>query len=264
MKNSNSSYLIQSLLTSIDVLDCFSKEEKNLGISEISRKLGLNKSRVHRILLTLEGRGIVVRNPDTMKYRLGLKLFQLGHLVEEQLEIRHCAHPFMEKLALETEETINLNIIYNGKRMSVKKIESRHEIRQAVELGKSIPIHSGAPGKVLMAYLPVDSLRQLLEENELTTMGPNTITDGDDLLIELSRIRDQGYSISFEETYLGAVSIAAPVRDFSGSVIAALSVTGPVSRFSDQNISRFIPLVIGSANSISGALGYRLEKEEIQ
>ncbi len=262
--NNNPNYLIQSLLTSIDVLDCFSREEQNLGISEISRKLGLNKSRVHRILLTLEQRSIVVKNPDTMKYRLGLKLFQLGYLVEEQLEIRHYAHPFMQNLALETKETINLNVLYNGRRMSVKKIESPHEIRQAVELGKSLPIHSGAPGKVLMAYLPDDSLTGLLEDKKLITMGPNTITDREDLLAELSKVRKQGYSISFEETYLGAVSIAAPVRDFSGSVIAALSVTGPVSRFTDVNIRRFIPLVIGAANSISTALGYSLETVKSQ
>lgn len=258
MNNSNANYLIQSLLTSFDVLDCFSREEKNLGISEISRKLGLNKSRVHRILITLEDRGMVVKDPETMKYRLGLKLFQLGHLVEEQLEIRNCAHPFMQELAVETEETINLNVIYNGKRMSVKKIESPHEIRQAVELGKTIPLHSGAPGKVLLAFLPAENLVDFLAESELLPMGPNTIIDRDSLVTELESIREQGYSISVEETYLGAVSIAAPVRDFSGNVIAAISVTGPVSRFSGEKISCFIPLVTNAAESISEALGYHL------
>jgi DNA-binding IclR family transcriptional regulator len=249
--------MIQSVLTSIDVLDCFSREEQNLGISDISRKLGLNRSRVHRILLTLEEKGFVVKDPGTMKYRLGLKLFQLGHLVEEQIEIRHCAHPYMQKLVNETEETVNLNVIYNGKRMSIKKIESPHDIRQAVTLGKMLPLYSGAPGKVLMAFLPSDKLEDYLKETELQLAGPNTITDRDELLQELEKIRKCRYAISREETYLGAFSIAAPVWDFSGNVTAALSVTGPVSRFSDDRIREFVPLVINAARSISVELGYQ-------
>lgn len=257
MKNSVPNYMIQSVLTSIDVLDCFSRDEQNLGISEISRKLGLNKSRVHRILLTLEEKGFVVKDPGTLKYRLGLKLFQLGHLVEEQIEIRHCAHPYMQRLVEVTEETVNLNVIYDGKRMSIKKIESPHEIRQAVTLGKMLPLHSGAPGKVLMAYLSSERLEDFLDNTELQTAGPNTITDRDELLLELQRIRECGYAISREETYLGAFSIAAPVWDFSGLVIAALSVTGPVSRFSDDRVREFVPLVTAATKSLSRELGYQ-------
>jgi DNA-binding IclR family transcriptional regulator len=163
----------------------------------------------------------------------------------------------MQKLVNETEETVNLNVIYNGKRMSIKKIESPHDIRQAVTLGKMLPLYSGAPGKVLMAFLPSDKLEDYLKETELQLAGPNTITDRDELLQELEKIRKCRYAISREETYLGAFSIAAPVWDFSGNVTAALSVTGPVSRFSDDRIREFVPLVINAARSISVELGYQ-------
>lgn len=249
-------YHIQSLQSALDVLEAFSLKEKNLGISEISRKLDMNKSRVHRILVTLENSGYVTRNDETQKYRLGLKLFQLGHIVEEQMEVSHFALPVMQKLAFETQETVNLNVIHDGQRMSVEKIESPHEIRQAVELGKTLPLYSGAPGKVLLANLPQNRINEILHQAKLKAMGPRTITDPGKLMEELEKVRDLGYSVSFEETYLGAVSIAAPVRDFSGKVIAAISITGPVSRFSEENIKRFIPLALQAGKEISAALGY--------
>jgi len=147
--------------------------------------------------------------------------------------------------------------------MSVEKNESPHEIRQAVELGKTLPLYSGAPGKVLLANLPQVRIHEILHQAKLKAMGPRTITDPEKLIEELQKVRDLGYSVSFEETYLGAVSIAAPVRDFSGMVIAAISITGPVSRFSKENIAKFIPLAIQAGKEISVALGYsdRTENE---
>ena len=256
MSDLKTQYHIQSLQSALDVLEAFTLQERQLGISDISRKLGMNKSRVHRILVTLENSGYVNRNEETQKYRLGLKLFQLGHIVEEQMEVRHSALPVMKELALETEETINLNVIHDGHRMSVEKIESPHEIRQAVELGKTLPLYSGAPGKVLLANLPEAKRNEIIHHVVLQRMGPRTITDPEKLHTELEKVREVGYSVSFEETYLGAVSIAAPVRNFSGTVIAAISITGPVSRFSTEKIDKFIPLAIRAGKVISKALGF--------
>jgi len=257
MSKKRSDYYIQSIKRAVQILSSFSLKEKELGITELSKKLNLHKSTIHRILVTLEDESLVVKNQTTQKYRLGIKLFELGHIVQGQMEIRAYALPIMKELAQKTEESIDLNIISDGKRVSIEKIESSHDIRRIIQLGKSLPLYCGGSGKALLAFLPDKEIDKIIQKEKLIPFGPNTITDPVKLKEHLREIQKKGYAISCEERILGSISIGAPIWDHQREVIASLSISGPTTRFSKQKISKFIFLLKEAANKISASLGYR-------
>lgn len=256
MNKKRSDYYIESIKRAIQILNSFTIKEKELGVTELSRRLNLHKSTIHRILITLEDEGFIVKNQITQKYYLGIKLFELGHIVQNQMEIRTYALPIMKELAQETEESIDLNIISDDKRVSIEKIESPHDIRRIIQLGKSLPLYCGSSGKALLAFLPDEEIDRFIKKEKLVKLGPNTITDPKKLKEHLKEIKGKGYAISFEERVLGSASIAAPILDYSGKVIASLSVSGPISRFNEKKIPPFISLVKEAADRISSLLGY--------
>ena len=159
MNKKQSDYYIESIKRAIQVLNSFSLEEKELGVTELSKRLNLHKSTVHRILVTLASEGIVVKNQDNQKYRLGIILFKLGSIVQQQLEIRECALPIMEDLAQKTKESIYLNVISGRKRISIEKVESSNYVRRVIRLGESLPLYTGGSGKVLLANFPDEEIK---------------------------------------------------------------------------------------------------------
>jgi len=256
-----SDYYIHSIKRAIQILNSFTLQKKELGITELSKKLNLHKSTVHRILVTLEDESLVVRNQISQKYRLGIKLFELGHIVKEQIEIKDYALPIMKDLAQKTEESIDLNILSNGKRVSIEKIESSHDVRRIIQLGKSLPLYCGGSGKALLAFLPDEEIEKILQKEKLVPFGPNTITDATKLKKHLKEIQKNGYAISVEERILGSASVAAPILDYEGKVVASLSISGPTTRFTKKKVPIFISLVKEAAQKISVYLGYHIKKE---
>jgi len=251
-----SDYYIHSIKRAIQILNSFTLQKKELGITELSKKLNLHKSTVHRILVTLEDESLVVRNQISQKYRLGMKLFELGHIVKEQIEIKDYALPIMKDLAKKTEESIDLNILSDGKRVSIEKIESSHDIRRIIQLGKSLPLYCGGSGKALLAFLPDEEIDKIIQKEKLITFGPKTIIDPIKLKKHLKEIQKNGYATSVEERILGSASVAAPVLDYEGKVVASLSISGPTTRFTKKKVSIFISLVKEAAQEISVSLGY--------
>lgn len=260
MDKKRSDYYIESIKRAIQVLNSFKLKEKELGVTELSKRLNLHKSTIHRILITLEDEAFIVKNQITQKYYLGIKLFELGHIVQNQMEIRTHALPTMKELAQKTEESVDLNIISDGRRVSIEKIESSQDIRHIIQLGKSLPLYCGGSGKVLLAFLPEEEIDKFITQEKLVKLGPNTITDPKKLKEHLNEIKRKGYAISFEERTLGSASIGAPIFDYSGKVVASLSVSGPISRFTKKKISLYIPLIKEAADRVSSLIGYREEK----
>ncbi|MBA3061393.1 MAG: IclR family transcriptional regulator [Atribacteria sp.] len=256
MSKKRSDYYIQSIKRAIQILNSFTPQEKELSITELSKKLNLHKSTIHRIFVTLEDESLVVKNQITQKYRLGIKLFELGHLVQDQMEIRAYALPIIKELAQKTEESVDLNILSDGKRVSIEKIESPHDVRRIIQLGKSLPLYCGGSGKALLAFLPDEEIDEILHKEELIPLGPNTITNPVQLKKHLKEIRRKGYAISFEERILGSASIAAPILDYKGKVVASLSISGPTTRFTKKKVPILISLVKEAAQKISTSLGY--------
>jgi len=187
---------------------------------------------------------------------LGIKLFELGQITQNQTEVRTCALPIMKELAKKTEESIDLNIISDGKRVSIEKVESSQDIRKIIQLGKSLPLYCGGSGKALLAFLPEEEIDKFIKQERLVKLGPNTITDPKKLKEHLKQIKENGYAISFEERVLGSVSIGAPIFDHSGKIVASLSVSGPISRFNKKKISLCISLIKEATDKISSLLGY--------
>lgn len=256
MSKKRSDYYIQSIKRAIQILNSFTPQEKELSITELSKRLNLHKSTIHRILVTLEDESLVVKNQITQKYHLGIKLFELGHLVQDQMEIRAYALPIIKELAQKTEESVDLNILSDGKRVSIEKIESPHDVRRIIQLGKSLPLHCGGSGKALLAFLPDEEIDKIIQKEKFIPFGPNTITDPTKLKEHLKEIRKNGYAISFEERILGSASVAAPVLDYKGKVVASLSISGPTTRFTKKKIPVLISLVKEAAQKISASLGY--------
>lgn len=258
MSKKRSDYYIQSIKRAIQILNSFTSKEKELSITELSKRLNLHKSTIHRILVTLEDESLVIKNQITQKYHLGIKLFELGHLVQDQMEIRTYALPVMKELAQKTEESIDLNIVSDGKRVSIEKIESPHDIRRIIQLGKSLPLYCGGSGKALLAFLPDEEIDKIIQQENLLPLGPNTITDPAKLREHLKEIRKNRYAISIEERSLGSASIAAPIWDYTRKVVASLSISGPTTRFTKQKIPTLISLVKEAAKEISKSLGYQI------
>ena len=258
MSKKRSDYYIQSIKRAIQILNSFTPREKELSITELSKKLNLHKSTIHRILVTLEDESLVTKNQITQKYSLGIKLFELGHVVQDQMEIRTHALPVMKELAQKTEESIDLNILSEGKRVSIEKIESPHDVRRIIQLGKSLPLYCGGSGKALLAFLPDEEIDKIIQKEKFIPFGPNTITDPTKLKEHLKEIRKNGYAISFEERILGSASIAAPIIDYKGKVVASLSISGPTTRFTKKMIPLLISRVKEAAQKISASLGYRV------
>jgi IclR family transcriptional regulator, KDG regulon repressor len=255
-----SDYYIKSIKRSIKILNSFTLQKKELGITELSKMLKLHKSTIHRILVTLEDENILVKNQISKKYRLGMKLFEFGNIAKEQIEINVIALPIMENLAKKTEESIDLNILLDDKRVSVEKIESPHDLRRIIQLGRSLPLYCGGSGKAILAFLPASKIKRIIRKENLICLGPKTITDPVILREHLEEIRKNGYAQSFEERVSGSSSVAAPIFDYKGNVIASISISGPITRFTKKKIPEFITLVKEAAHNISETFGYYKNK----
>jgi len=256
MKKNRTDYYIESIKRATQILKSFTANEKEFGVTELSKKLNLHKSTIHRILITLEDEGFLVKNKLTQKYSLGIKLFELGHILQNQIEVRSVALPIMKELAKKTGESIDLNIVSDNKRISIEKIESSQDIRKIIQIGKILPLYCGGSGKALLAHLPEENIDTYIKETKLEKLGPNTITDPDKLKEHLKQIKNDGYAISFEERITGSVSIGAPIFDYTRNVIASISVSGPISRFPKDKIQLYISLVKEETLKISSLMGF--------
>ncbi|XOK62454.1 IclR family transcriptional regulator [Paenibacillus elgii] len=237
------------------MLECFTIEKPEWGVTELSEHLGLYKSVVHRMLVTLEHRGFVTQNPQSQKYMLGIKLFELGVVVGNQMNLRTVAKPVMEELCENTKETVMLMIVDGLEGICVEKVESTQSVRYTSPLGKRVPLHAGATTKILLAYLPEDKIDKIISKG-LPKFTDYTVSDPDELRQQLQTIRKQGYCISSNDFSLGGMGIAVPIMDHSGEVVAGLSISGLEFRMNDIADS-LLRQCQAAADSISKRLGAR-------
>ncbi|WP_150274696.1 IclR family transcriptional regulator [Paenibacillus tepidiphilus] len=235
------------------LLECFTDLRPEWGVTELSEELDCYKSVIHRMLTTLEARGYVTQNPVTKKYRLGLKLFELGMVVARGMNLRTLARPVLETLAERTGETVLLTIVDGQSGVCIEKMESHESIKSTSQLGKRVPLYGGAPTKLLMAYLP-EYEREGIIAGGLNAFSPFTDTDPDTLRESLAKIRAQGYSWTFQEVDMGSVGIAFPVRDHEEKVVASIAILGPEFRM-EGKMERCHEACGEAAQAISRGLG---------
>lgn len=249
---------VHSVEKALTILEALSGVHE-MGISELSRELGIGKATIYRLITTLRIHGYVEQTV-TEKYKLSFKLFELGNMMVNQIGIRKTSHPFLEQLAVATKETVNLAVLDQSSVIYIDRIESPEPLRMILDVGTRFPVFCSALGLTLLAYLEpaeVDNLlAQVQQEGQLIKYTENTIVDLNFIKEKLSIIRKQSYTFDNEFYLAGIRSIAAPVFNHSGRVIAAISVTGPSIRMTDKVVSEFIPLVKESAKSTSIQLGF--------
>ncbi|MFZ5626362.1 MAG: IclR family transcriptional regulator [Bacillota bacterium] len=248
---------LQTLERGLKVLSCFTAERNEWGISELARELGLAKSIVHRLVSTLEQGGFLEQNPLTHRYRLGLRLFELGSLVAADREVRQYALPVMQELAAETGETVNLTVVnyQTWEGVCLATVDSPQSVKFTTRVGTSMPLHWGASHKILLAFLQDEEIRQAIEVKGLPGLTANTITSVERLWQEVATIRARGYALSFEEVDPGAAAVAAPIFGCDGRIAAGLTVVGPLYRLTEKKIQAIIPLVCQGAGRITARLG---------
>lgn len=239
----------------VEVLDCFSTDRPAWSLAELSARLDLPKSTLHRFLVGLERNGLARRGHEDGKWRLGHRLVIWGNLAAATTGITHVAAPVMRELAETTRETVLLTEYHDGEVVCMDKIETNHSVRIALAVGERRAPHAGASSKVLMAYLPEAEITAIIGEKGLPRYCAQTITDPDHLRRELALIRQNGYALSYEETDYGMWGIATPVRDWNGRVVAALGIAGPTVRHSEEAAQRYVGLCCEAAARLSKLLG---------
>ena len=247
-------YRIKVLHKAFRLLDLFGSEEvEELAVPEIIEKLGYTQPTVFRIINNLEEEGYLEKNTETGRYRLGMRLFFLGSRVKPYHLLKNAARPLLGKLHQQTGETVHLAVLHKYEVLYLDKIQSSHTVRVVIsQVGRKLPAHCSGVGKALLAHLPMDEVKEAVEEAGLPTFTVNTITTWNRLKEELENIREQGFAVDNEEIEIGLKCVAAPVF-IDRQVVAALSVSLPKMRFSQAGPD--LPqVVMGTARELSAVL----------
>ncbi|HLE39875.1 MAG TPA: IclR family transcriptional regulator [Nitrospirota bacterium] len=259
MKREKANYLIQSVSHALDILESFTKTADELGVTELSKRLGLHKNNVFRLLATLEHRGYIEQNSTTENYRLGPKTLQLGATFIEQRECRRQARPILESLMAASGETAVVAVLRANKVIYMDSVETDKTVRAVSRIGAMLPAHCTAVGKAQLAFLPTAEIERLYPENTLLSgLTSKSIKTRDALLAELKTVPEKGYAFENEECDIEVRSIAAPVRDFSKNVIAAVGIVVPASRLTDEKLRKdgIVQMVMDAGRAISAKLGF--------
>ena len=246
---------IKSVEKAIDILSCFTIESPSLTVTEISIATGFNQSTVSRILATLEKKRCMERNPHGGKYRLGIKFHQWKSILSQETSLADLARPAMEKLRDLCGEEVSLYVLGEGNRICVEAVKSHHGVAKVTQVGKVYPLHCGASGKVLLAYLPEKIRHSIISGRPLEKYTSKTITDPEELEADLEKIRRDGYAVSLEEREKGTYSVVTPVMANREKIIASLSISGPIFRLSDEQREKNIKAALDAAAEISMTLG---------
>ena len=253
----NSIYRVQALERALDILDCFSFQNRELSLFDVVNRTGLNKTTAKRLIANLTTRGYLQQDSQTRKYQLGMRLFELGGVVFSSFSLRRSAAAPMTGLQNETEATVLLGVRMEDHLVYVDKREGEGMIRISSDVGWRRPLHYGMLGMVLMASLESREADRILEKYPLEAHTPFSITDLDAFSLRLEEIRVQGYVIEKEEAVEGLIGIAAPIKDHSRQVVAAIGIALPVGqRNLKEGLDHTVEFVKKTSNLISSDLGY--------
>lgn len=246
---------LSSVKNALRILRSFTMEEPEKKISDLSTSLGINKSTVSRTMATLASEGFVYKDPESRKYRLGLSILSLSGIVNSHMDIYKESQSVLNRLVESIGETAHISVLDNDEVIYLQKVDCHHPVRVLTNVGKRNPPYCTSSGKVLLAYSD-DQLVDRVIEKGLTRFTKNTITDPSKLLAHLKQIKENGYTFSSEEILEGVNSIAAPVYDYRGKVIAALAIVGPKQRIQANKVPGYAKKVIQAAMEISNRMGY--------
>jgi IclR family KDG regulon transcriptional repressor len=244
----------KTFLKGLRLLETLARSEHGRGVTELACELGLTKSNVHRLLQTLMHRGFVEQELQSANYRCTLKLFDLGSVVADGIEVKQVALPYLTELAKQTRETIHLSVLEGAEVLYLHKIDSPQPVRAYSRIGGRAPAHCVATGKALLAFSPNEQLAVL--DGHFSRHTALSITNAGQLQRELAKVREQGFAVNRGEWRESVGGVAAPVFDATCYVNSAIGVSGPITRLTPRVMRDFAPLIIETAQAISRALGY--------
>lgn len=244
---------VRAVERALQILGCFDHAHPERGVSDIAKAVGLHKATAYRIVSTLVSYGYLERAEDGQRYRLGMAMATLGFLALRRVDVRREAMPIMADLAARLNETCDLSVYNRGEVYFLEVVQGSRALTIAAAVGRSLPVHATASGKVLLAYLP-ETESEVIFEGPLVAHTEQTITRPAQLRKQLEIVRMQGYAVDDEELELGVRAVSVPVRDREGRVTAALSVTCPTSRLPQDRI----PVIAAEARQAGDAISQRL------
>jgi len=250
MKHTPESYNVRAVERAMQILSAFDGDHADRGVSEIAQATGLHKATTHRIMKTLLNGGFLERTDDGTRYRLGIRVVELGLGALRGLDLRRAAFPYMQQLVERFDETCDLGVFDRGWVLYVEVVHSEHSLTIAARVGRRLPAHCTASGRVFLAFLPPEAVEPILN-GPLTACTGKTITSPARLREELEATRQRGYALDDEELEDGIRAAAAPIRNIDGEVIAALSVVGPTNRIPPHRLREIVDALVETADTIS-------------
>jgi IclR family KDG regulon transcriptional repressor len=254
---------VRSISRGVRILEQFTLERPELTLTEIAAGSGLTKSTTHRLLAALQSEEMVELDARSSRYRLGLKVFELGSIVSKSMELATQAEPLLERLAEETRETAYLVVPEGDETLCVRRVDGSHEVRILfLEVGRRQSYNCGAAPRVLLAHLCDEHWEEIVAHH-VTPMTEHSLTTREELVRDRRLIRERGYAVSREDVTLHACAVGAPVHDETGKVIAAVSLSGIEQRFSDQALPELIAKIAAAGEELSRRLGYMPKVAEV-
>jgi DNA-binding IclR family transcriptional regulator len=263
MKKPKSDYAIQAVANAMRLLEAFHDEDE-LGVTELARRLSLHKNNVFRLLATLEQEGYIEQSGTSDRYRLGVESLKLGQAFLRGRSLLRRAHPVLEGLAGELNESAHLSTLRDFEVVHLDGVLGRQLVLTGLRVGQRLPLHCTAPGKVLLAFSGEEVRqaydRMLSQSGGLGARTAATIVDRDKFFEHLRSVAGAGFALDLEECEPGLCCAAAPVFDAAHGLVAALSVSGPACRFSEERMLRgVVPALTSAAEALSRELGYTAE-----
>jgi IclR family transcriptional regulator, KDG regulon repressor len=248
--------MIQSVKRALDLLELFHDGSRLLGITEIADALKVTKGTAHSLVTTLVKQDFLQQDPETRRYRLGVKLFRLGLSMVHQSQLGQAIHPWAEMLCERYQEVVHIALLAGEVALVIQRLEPKTPYLLFPQTGSSLPIHSTAVGKVLLAFSPPTIREQILKTASLSRKTTHTLTGKAQILKEIKTIVQQDFALDEEESLLGVLCVGAPIRDRSGKVVAALSLSGSRHRMEEKGLPEIIEAVRGTAMKISSHMGH--------
>mgnify|MGYP001025194372 CR=1 FL=1 len=249
---------IQSVARALSIVDCVARNNYQLGLTEIAKRLNLNKATVYGLLNTLEQFQYVVLSPDTKKYHLGIRLLELGLLVENSYDIRRESKPFVDFLAGKYPCSAQVGVEINGKvTYLLVSASSEYALPAVCYVGLSAPCYCTGTGKAIIAQWSSNQLQAYLDHNSLLPRTSHTICSKEKLLDELTQIRTQGYAVDNEENQVGVISFSSPVFGVHGDVVAAIGLGILSAKLPENSQAEIIDDIKRCSMELSRRLGYK-------
>ncbi len=244
----------KTVLRSMDILKLF-EDHDALTFQEIIDLSNIPKTSVYRMLQSLEEMEFLEKGDDA-KYRLGLIFLRFGSLVSARLDIRNIAYPIMNALHEDVEEAINLTLKQGDSTVYIEKIDTKQKVRLFTAIGRTSPLYAGACSRIILSFLPEDEVQAYVSKIDLQQLAPGTITDKQKLRSSIEQAQKDGYTLSTSELESHTSSIAAPIFNHEGHVIAGISIAGIEANYRGETVNVFAKKVIQAADEISKKLGY--------